>query len=222
MPPETTQAQVLPLPTRAERISDAAVHVLGLVSALVAVSVLITLSATWRDEPAVIAGTVVYGTCLLAMLGASAAYHMTPWERWKDPLRRLDHSAIYVKIAGTYTPFALLAGSGAAFLTGIWGAAVAGTALRVLAPNRFVVFGLLLYLGMGWAGIVLGGDLITSLTHTGFALMLTGGVIYTLGVIFYLWDSLPFNTTIWHTHVLVATGLFYGAVLVEIADIPVA
>lgn len=220
--PSFPVAQARPGFTRAEKLSDATIHVLGLIWGLVAVSVLITLSAIWRDEPAIIAGTAIYGLCLIAMLGASAAYHLIPLEHWKDPLRRLDHSAIYIKIAGTYTPFALLAGSGATFLIGMWGAALAGTILRVLAPNRFLTLGLILYLAMGWFGIFLGGELISSLTQTGFVLMLAGGVIYTLGVVFYLWDSLPFSTTIWHAHVLIATGFFYSAVMIEIADIPLA
>ena len=204
--------------SRAEKLSDATIHVIGVTSALVAVGVLITLVAAWRAEPSVLVGTVVYSVCLLLMLACSAAYHMTPWEEWKDLLRRLDQSAIYVKIAGTYTPFAVLAGSGAGFLAGIWGAALAGLALKLLVPGRFISLGLALYLGMGWCGVVLGGDMIAGLSGTGFALMLAGGVIYTLGVIFFLWEALPFHNTIWHAHVLVATGIFYAAVVVEIAE----
>lgn len=203
--------------TRAERLSDAVIHVIGVTSGLIAAGVLIALVSTWQIEPPVLVGTVVYSICLLLMLACSAVYHMTPREDWKDILRRLDQSAIYIKIAGTYTPFAVLAGSGAGFLAGIWGAALAGLALKILAPGRFVLPGLALYLGMGWCGVLLGGDMISGLSGTGFALMLMGGLIYTVGVIFFLWEKLPFHTAIWHAHVLIATGVFYAAVVVEIA-----
>lgn len=206
--------------SRAERLSDAAIHIVGVVSAIVAATVVIFLAFSWRTEPSVRLGAVIYGLCLLLMLAASAAYHMTPWMEWKDALRRLDQSAIYVKIAGTYTPFALLAGT-VPLLVGIWGAAVAGLSLKVLAPNRAVPLALALYLVMGWAGVLAGDALLDSLTPAGFALMLTGGIIYTVGIVFYLWDALPFHNTIWHAFVLVATGVIYAALLVEIADVPV-
>ncbi|MEM8658284.1 MAG: hemolysin III family protein [Pseudomonadota bacterium] len=201
-------------------MSDAAIHILGVLWGVIAAAAMLRYSALWRHEPAVVMGAMVYAACLITMLSASAAYHLTPWEAWKDPLRRLDHSAIYIKIAGTYTPFALLAGSGALFLAGMWTAALAGMMLKIFVPGRFRNLGLLLYLGMGWFGVLLGGDLLTSLTTTGFSLMLVGGLIYSVGVVFFLWETLPFNTPIWHAHVLVATILLYGAVLVEISDVP--
>ncbi|MEM9231868.1 MAG: hemolysin III family protein [Pseudomonadota bacterium] len=206
---------------RAEKLSDAAIHILGVIWGLIAAAAIIRYAAIWRHDPVIIIGAVIYAACLITMLTASAAYHLTPWDAWKDPLRRLDQSAIYVKIAGTYTPFALLAGSGALFLVGMWGAALVGMMLKIFAPDRYRTLGLLLYLGMGWFGVLLGGDLLSSLTTTGFSLMLIGGLIYTVGVIFFLWESLPFSTPIWHAHVLVATVLLYIAVLVEIADLPI-
>ena len=204
--------------TRAERISDAALHVIGIIAALVGAAVMLTYVVLTRPEPAVLAGTIVYCVCLLLMLTASAAYHMIPAQDWKDMLRRLDQSAIYIKIAGTYTPFAVLSGPGLGYLlAGIWGAAVAGLLLKMLAPNRAIPLALALYLAMGWSGVVAGGDMIAGLAPLTFWLMLAGGAIYTSGVVFFLWESLPFHNTIWHGFVLVATAVFYIAVIAELS-----
>jgi hemolysin III len=142
----------------------------------------------------------------------------------KDFLRRIDQSAIYFKIAGTYTPFAVLSGSQAAlFLTGIWGAALAGASLILFGPARLKRPSLLLYLAIGWAGIGLGQPFFAALSPSGFALILAGGCIYTLGVLFFLWERLPFHITIWHAFVLAATALLYAAVLIEILGrVPIA
>ena len=206
--------------SRAERLSDAAVHIIGIAFALMAVPVLVTLAAVWRGDPVAVVGTLIYGTSLIAMVLCSGLYHMLPYEDWKGVLRRLDHSAIYIKIAGTYTPFLLLAGGGSGhLLTGIWTAALAGTSLKVYSPDRYRWVGLTLYLGMGWAGVVAGDAMIQSLSTEGFVLILVGGAIYTVGVIFFLWEMLPFHNTIWHVFVLVASFVFYAAVVVELAAI---
>lgn len=202
----------------AERLTDAAVHVVGLTGVLMAVPVLITLAAVWRGDPVSVTGAAIYGVSLIAMVLCSALYHMAPLPEWKDVLRRLDHSAIFVKIAGTYTPFALLAGGSGALLGGVWTAALAGTALKVVAPDRYRMTALTLYLGMGWCGVLAGQGMIASLSPSGFHLIVAGGLLYTLGVVFFLWEMLPFHNTIWHVLVLVASGLFYAAVMVELAD----
>lgn len=204
--------------SRAEKLSDAMVHVLGVLAAIVGASVLITLAVVWHTDISVLTAAIVYSACLLLMLTASALYHMTPSEDWKWLLQRLDHSAIYVKIAGTYTPFVALTGTNS-LLAGLWGAALAGTSLKIFAPDRFVWVALALYILMGWAGVLAGGDLLSSLSPAALTLMFTGGAIYTLGVIFFLWEQLPFHTTIWHAMVLVATCIFYAAILIEIAGV---
>jgi hemolysin III len=131
---------------------------------------------------------------------------------WSGVLKRLDHSAIYMKIAGTYTPFTLISGQGLALTAGLWGAACLGILLKVAAPHRFRWAGLALYLGMGWAGVVAGGALLAALPVPVVVLMILGGLLYTSGVVFYLWDRLPFHNTIWHVFVLAASVAFYAAV----------
>lgn len=203
--------------SRAEMVSDAAVHVAGVIAALVAAPVLVTLAVVWFGDRGTVAAVLVYGLSLVVMLACSAVYHMAPLPAWKDFLRRIDQTAIYLKIAGTYTPFAVLTGSHAGlFLTGIWGAALAGASLILFGPARLKRPSLLLYLAIGWAGMLIGQPLLADLSPAGFALILSGGGLYTLGILFYLWERLPFQTTIWHVFVLTASAVLYSAVLVEL------
>lgn len=199
--------------SRAERLSDAAVHLGGLVLAVGAVPVLIVVTVLLRPEVTAVAGVTIYGVALLGMIGASAAYNLSVREAWRRVLQRVDHAAIYLKIAGTYTPFALVTGQGIALTLGIWGGALAGVALRVLAPGRWRGLAVGLCLALGWAGVLGGGAMLAALPGPVIGLMIGGGLLYTAGVAFYLWDRLPFHYTIWHVFVLVASGLFYGAVL---------
>lgn len=203
--------------TRAERISDAAVHLAGLALVLGAVPVLIVVTALTRGDAAAVAGVSVYGAGLALMIGASALYNISGgfgWgAAWAWVLRRIDHAAIYLKIAATYTPFALISGHGMAVTLGVWAAAVAGVGLKLVSPERFRWVALALYLGMGWAGLAMGGALFAALPVPVIALMAIGGGLYTLGVVFYVWDRLPFHMTVWHVFVLAASLVFYAAVL---------
>ena len=203
---------------RAEYISDAVVHVTGLALALMAVPALVVAAALLRGDASALVGTAVYGTALILMLGCSALYNMILRPDWSWLLKRLDHSAIYMKIAGTYTPFTLITGQGLALTAGLWGAALLGVILKVADPHRFRWAGLALYLGMGWAGVVAGGALLAALPGPVVALMVAGGLLYTVGVVFYLWERLPFHNTIWHVFVLAASAVFFAAVAVLLAS----
>ncbi len=204
--------------SRAEYFSDAVVHVLGLLAALAAVPVLIVLTVLWRGDGTAIAAIAVYGATLVAMIFFSAIYNMNRNERWAALLQRLDHSAIYLKIAGTYTPFTLLSGHGAALLAGLWGAALAGSGLKLIDPVRFRRIGLVLYLGMGWVGMIAGWAVFAQMSAPVLALIVAGGLLYTVGVGFYLAERMHFHNTIWHVFVLVATIAFFAAVTQHVAD----
>lgn len=209
--------------SRAEMRSDAVVHVTGLVAVAVAVPVLIGLAALQRGDAPALVATSVYGATLIAMILCSALYNMIRRPEWDWLLQRLDHAAIYLKIAGTYTPFVLLTGQGGFLAALVWGAAAVGVVLKAISPRRFRPLALALYLGMGWAGVLAGGEMLAALPGPVVALMLTGGVIYSLGVGFYLWERLTFHYTIWHICVLAATMVFYAAVLVLlISGVPAA
>ncbi len=205
--------------SRAETRSDAIVHAAGLLAALVAVPVLLTLAALWHGNVAAFAAAGIYGAALLAMLTCSAAYHHLPRPDWRPFMLRLDHAAIYIKIAGTYTPFALLSGgAGSGLVAGLWATAAAGCGLQLIGGGRTRWPGFALYLGMGWAGLLAGWTLFDTLSPAVMALIVTGGVIYTLGVAFFLWETLPFNIAIWHGFVLAASVLFFVAVALHMAQ----
>lgn len=204
--------------TRAEYLSDGVVHATGILSALIAVPVLITLAAVWFGDSGTVAAASVYGASLIVMLSCSAVYNMAGLPDWHDFLRRVDQSAIYLKIAGAYTPFAVLSGASAGlFLTGVWGAAFAGVGLILFGPSRPRWPALLLYLGIGWAGVVWGGGILSQLSPVGHALVLVAGSLYSFGLVFFLWERLPFHNTIWHVFVLAASWLIYAAVIVELS-----
>lgn len=205
--------------SRGERIADATIHVLGMTAALMAVPVLITLAAVLRGDAAAVVATSIYGVTLMAMLGASALYHMGHRHRWRGIYLRLDYSAIFLKIAGTYTPFILLSGAPAwPVLAGLWGVALTGTGLKVVAPGRFRALSLVLYLGMGWAGVFLGAELFAALPPSVLALMVAGGLIYTVGVVFHMAHGWRYHIAVWHGFVLTASALFFAAILTLIVQ----
>ena len=207
-----------PTYTRAERLVDAAMHVTGVTAALVAAPVLIGLAASIHGTGAVLWAAAVYAVTLVAMFAASACYHLLPLSRLRSFWRRLDHAAIYAKIAGTYTPFAVLLGGERAglILAGMWSAAGAGIVLKMVDPHRLEWLMLGLYLAMGWAVLVIGWPILAALETPALVLLITGGGLYTVGVVFHLWESLPFQNAIWHGFVLVASFVFYAAVVIEI------
>jgi hemolysin III len=208
--------------SRAELISDAVVHGIGLTLVLVAVPVLITMTALMRGDAAALFGISVYGATFLAMILCSGLYNVLQVPRWKGLLQRLDHSAIYLKIAGTYTPFTLLSGQGGVLTVALWVCAGLGSGLKMVDPARFRWVGLALYLGMGWAGVFAGQALFASLPGPVMALIGIGGAIYTLGIVAYFWTGLPHHNTIWHVFVLVASLVFYAAVTVQVVAGPLA
>lgn len=204
--------------SRAEYLSDAAVHVLGVLAALIAAPVMVTLTAVWIGDPGAVSAITVYAVTLIAMLSCSAFYNMIRAEDWKPVLRRIDQSAIYMKIAGTYTPFIILTGAHMGwFLAAIWAVAGAGAAMILFGSERVKPFAIVLYLGLGWAGALWGGPLMESLSTAGFVLLVIGGILYSVGVLFLLWHRLPFHNTIWHVFVLAATMLCYASLFVELA-----
>jgi len=211
------KARIPQLYSRAEYISDAAIHIWGLSAALIAAPALILVAAAWVGDGNVTAAIAIYAICMVAMLTCSALYNMVPVPGWKDRLRRLDQSAIFLKIAGTYTPIVALTGAQAGgLLAGVWATSLVGASLIVFGPLWLKPMGTVAYVGLGWAGAIWGGPLASLLGPASFALLLTGGILYTVGVLFLLWERLPHHNTIWHVFVLAATSLLYGAIYLEL------
>jgi hemolysin III len=201
--------------TRAELAADAAVHVVGVAFGLAGAAALVAAVLFDGVEAELRLAVVVYAIGLVAMLGASAAYNMWPVGRVKWRLRRLDHSTIYLMIAGTYTPFVATIGtSGLAWglLAAMWTLAILGGALKILMPGRFDRVSIALYLLMGWSGVMAYEPVLASLPSGSLWLLAAGGLLYTVGVVFHLMERLPFQNAIWHGFVLAAAACHYGAV----------
>lgn len=201
--------------SKGERLADGAVHILGVALSLIAISVLVALSAVWRDA-ATITSISIYGFGTLAVFAISAAYHLTPPTRAKAILRRFDHAAIFLKIAGTYTPFALVSIGGSlgwTLLAVVWGIAVFGMALKLGGWRGGEKISVALYLAQGWLIVLAIGPMREALETSELILCMVGGGLYTLGCGFYLAKRMPFNNAIWHVFVLSASACFYVAIL---------
>lgn len=200
--------------TRGERLTDSCVHVLGLSAALIACSALVVAGLHSRS---ILVSTVagLYGIGLLAMLGSSALYHLVKEGRWKLRLRRLDHAAIFLMIAGTYTPVVALTIPGTwgwSLLAAVWVGAAAGAAVKFLAPGRFERLSVLAYLVLGWAGMAAIGPLLDALRTPDMVLLAAGGLLYSFGVLMHLSTRLRYHNALWHVFVLVATGCHFVAI----------
>jgi hemolysin III len=200
---------------RAELIADGVVHGIGVCFGLIAATVLIVLTAVYATALDV-AVVSVYVVGLLAMLVLSATYNLWPVSRAKWMLRRFDHSAIYLLIAATYTPFIMELKESMfaiALLVGVWCVAIVGIVLKLIWAGRFDRLSVGLYLAMGWSGLMLYDRVVAALPTMALGFVVAGGALYTLGVIFHAWQRLRFQNAIWHCFVLLGAACHYTAVL---------
>jgi hemolysin III len=199
---------------RGEITADAIVHGVGLTLGVVGAAILIAL-AVRSPANGSLPGATIYAAGLLAMLTFSAAYNLWPVSRTKWLLRRLDHSAIYLLIAATYTPFMAQLKHGpvaSTMLVIVWAIAAVGIVIKLALPGRFDRLSILLYLLLSWSGVMM-YDVIAALPSSSLRLLGVGGLVYTFGVIFHFWSRLRFQNAIWHTFVVVAAACHYAAVL---------
>jgi hemolysin III len=209
--------------TSGEEVAHVATHGVGIAfSAAAIVALLLAAGANgagaWRA-----AGGVAFGASALLLFTTSVLYHAVRSPRLKPRLRLLDHSAIYVLIAGTYTPFALgvLGGTWGWTLFGlVWGLAILGVAAKTALGFRFHLSSTLLYLAMGWIGVLAAKPLLESLSRHELTWIVAGGLAYTLGVPFYLWKSRRYTHAIWHVFVLAGAACHFVAVLSVMAPRP--
>ncbi len=198
-----------------ERLADGIVHAIGVVLAVVGVAVLVFQAAVTATGAEVLAVSI-YGGGLILSLAVSFVYNMLPHSALKWKLRRADHSAIFILIAATYTPFLHKASADPVvfvLLVCIWIMAALGVALKCLLPGRYDRLAILLYILMGWSGLVAIGPIADNLPPLSMLLIVIGGIIYTVGVIFHVWERLRFQNAIWHGFVVTAAAIHYVAVL---------
>lgn len=188
----------------AELVADGIVHGVGLVIAVGLGTLLVVFAATGTAQ-AELPAIIVYLATLLTVLGVSLAFNLAPISAFKRFMARLDQAAIFLFIAGTYTPFlAVMAHTSAGqWLTIlVWSAALVGVALKLIVPQRFGRVAILLYLGIGWSGVLVFQTLASVLPPVDFWLVIAGGVTYSTGIIFHLWERLKFQNVLWHVFVV--------------------
>lgn len=199
----------------AELTADRSVHIFGLLAGGLGSAALIGF-AWQRLQPSEWWPILVYTTCLSAMLGCSAAYNLNRGGPRREILRRLDHAAIFLMIAGTYTPFTalLLPRTWAVLMTGsVWMLAILGVIAELRYPRWVARVDLALYLGLGWVIIVAWKPLVAVIDSETAALIISGGILYTIGAGFHIWRALKFQNAIWHGFVLIAAGCHYTAII---------
>ncbi|MDX1711880.1 MAG: hemolysin III family protein [Rhodovibrionaceae bacterium] len=216
---DTLAGVAFPEYARSEVIADAVIHVLGAAFAVVSCIALGFVAAA-SGEALVWLALSVYGAGLVAMLGFSALYNLVTDAQRKVVYRRLDHAAIFAMIAGTYTPFSLIAMGGPwgyGLLAFVWTVAAAGILLKLFHPQKLERFSVIAYLLLGWSVVVALEHLTAAVSWPGLILLGAGGALYTLGVVFHLWHRLPYQNAIWHAFVLAAAACHFAAVIHEIA-----
>lgn len=213
-----TLAGLLPklhYPTRLEKLADGWVHGVAAVLLTFAVGAALGL-AIWQGGVGMASAVAVYGVCVMAMIGCSMAYNLTEEPKRKALLRRFDHAAIFLMIAGTYTPFTTLRFDGAwaiSMTTVVWALALIGVAGKLFLPGIGKKVWIAFYVAMGWLIVAALGPMLQGVPLAGLILLAIGGALYTIGIPFYVWEKLPFRRAIWHGFVMAAAAVHYAAVL---------
>lgn len=218
MPTAPSSAPAIHIYTHGEEIANAVSHGLGAAAAIVALTLMlvkgIPVLSGWE-----LAGIAVYGTSMVALFLASTLYHAIPNPRAKDILKRVDHGAIYVLIAGTYTPFmsiALHSTASKVLLGVVWAIAAVGVVFKIFFVHRFRWLSLGTYLLMGWLALFVVYELWYALPRAGFMLLLAGGLCYTVGAVFYALKQYRYTHAIWHLWVVAGAACHCVSVAVYV------
>ena len=205
----------------AEEISNSITHGLGLLLSIAGLVVLLVLSAKYADARKAVCFSI-YGTSLVILYAASTLYHSFPMGRAKDVFKIIDHSAIYILIAGSYTPFALISlrgGWGWAIFGIIWALALAGIVFKVFFVERLVILSTLIYLAMGWLSVIAIRPILDNIPTGGILWLLAGGAFYTLGAVVHFFKEIPFSHAVWHVLALCGSICHYFAILFYVLPI---
>ena len=200
--------------TLGEEIAHAVTHGIGILLSVAGLALLVTFASLYGDVWH-ITSCSIYGATLILLYTASTLYHGIPMPRAKQLLRRFDHAAIFLLIAGTYTPFTLVnlrGGWGWTLFGLVWGIAALGVLLEFFRDKRLKWLSLSLYLGLGWLVMIAIKPLIDSVETGGLVLLLAGGLCYSLGVIFYVWKRMAYHHAVWHLFVMAGSVLHFFSV----------
>ncbi|OBS98952.1 hemolysin III family protein [Vibrio tasmaniensis] len=205
-----------------EERANAITHGLGVVLGVVGLILLLIRAFDYQADMLTITSMTVYGSSIILLFLASTLYHSITTEKTKRLLKTLDHCAIYLLIAGSYTPF-LLVGLRTPLAMGlmavIWGIALVGIIMKIAFVYRFKRLSLFIYLAMGWLSLIVVYQLAMNIDLGGLVLLAVGGVIYSLGVIFYVAKRIPYNHAIWHLFVLAGCACHFFAIYLYVTPV---
>lgn len=206
-----------PTACRTERFADGAVHVFGL-STITISTLYLMVGAAMHVSLGVVIACLIYSTSLMASFASSASYHLLPAHGWREFLQRLDHAAIYALIAGTFTPLLVHINStwGYLVLGAVWILAIPAMLYKMLGEEIEPRWSLASYLALGWLGLLAMPEFVTKLPSLAVYAVISGGIIYTLGTLFYAKDDLKYRNAIWHTFVLLGSFCFFLAIWITI------
>ncbi len=199
-------------------IANSITHGIGIIFGIAALPVLSAIAAN-KDHSIAVVGASIFGFSFLLVFTFSTLYHAFQNPAVKKVLHVFDHISIYFLIAGTYTPFLLnykMNATGIAMLSVLWGLTIIGTLFKVFYTGRFNFISTIVYIGMGWILVFSGREFFEAIPTPVLTMIIIGGVLYTLGTIFYLWEKLYFHHVIWHLFVLAAAICHYVAVLLMV------
>ena len=205
-----------------EERANAITHGLGVVLGVVGLILLLIRAFDYQADMLTVASMAIYGSSIILLFLASTLYHSITTEKTKRLLKTLDHCAIYLLIAGSYTPF-LLVGLRTPLAMGlmavIWGIALVGIIMKIAFVYRFKRLSLFIYLAMGWLSLIVVYQLAMNIDIGGLVLLALGGVIYSLGVIFYVAKRIPYNHAIWHLFVLAGCACHFFAIYLYVTPV---
>lgn len=208
--------------TKKEEIINGVTHGIGVIFGIVALSILLYLAIKKGSVPKIV-GFSIYGACIILMFLSSTLYHSFTIEKVKNVLRVFDHSSIFLFIAGTYTPIVLLTLEGPlriGMLVGVWAIALLGVGFKIFTFEKFDKFkalSLIIYIGMGWIAIIPIKAIINATSINFFYWIIAGGLLYTVGTIFYGVKKIPYNHAIWHLFVLAASVTHFLGIVFYLA-----
>lgn len=200
--------------TTKEEIAHAITHGIGALLSIAGLVLLIVFSS-FSGNPWKIVSVTIFGVTMLLMYLTSTIVHSLPEGKWKDIFQIFDHSSIYLFIAGTYTPFLLVhirSNIGWTLFGIIWGIAIIGIVFKVFFVKKFLIVSTLFYILMGWLIVLVWGPLTETIHQNGITLLIIGGVVYTVGAIFYTWRKIPYHHVIWHLFVIAGSIFHFFAV----------
>lgn len=201
--------------TQKEEVVNAVTHGIGVILSIAALVYLVTFSVESGSAWSIVI-SLIYGLSMLTLYVSSTLVHSFPQGKAKDIFEIMDHSAIYIYIAGTYTPIMLLTiggSTGRTLLSIVWGLAAAGILFKAFFVKKFLFLSTILYIAMGWMIVLAWEPLTASMPGTGVNLLVAGGLFYTIGAVFYVWRGFPYHHAVWHVFVLAGSVFHFFVVL---------